>query len=151
MFSLSMFSLSEKRKHAVENYEDEGIQHRRPKRLRFARSSELNIVGLQSREDNIRTKSSGNRPPKVNAGISPLLRGNAMEVEEDVAANARINLPSREKSKNHQRLNNIHHLTPASVTISKNRLKNNCRLLCRLATPAKDNSRPTNPIAELTV
>jgi hypothetical protein len=47
-----------------------------------------------------------------------------MEVEEDVTANARINLP-RDKLKNRQRLNNIHHLTPASVTISKNRLKNN--------------------------
>ncbi len=68
MFSLSMFSLSEKRKHTVENYEDEGIQYRRPKRLRFAKSSELNIVGRQSREENIRSKSSGNRPPKVDAG-----------------------------------------------------------------------------------
>jgi hypothetical protein len=36
-----------------------------------------------------------------------------MEVEEDVAANVRINLP-RNKSKNRQRLNNIHHLTRAA-------------------------------------
>ena len=122
-FVFECLSLSEKRKRTFE-YEDEGILHRSPKRLRFAKSSELNIVGLQSREETIRKKNSGDRPPKVDAGISPLLRGNAMEVEEDVAANVRINLP-RNKSKNRQRLNNIHHLTPASVTISKNRLKNN--------------------------
>jgi hypothetical protein len=121
-FVFECLSLSEKRKRTFE-YEDEGIKHRSPKRLRFAKSSELNIVGLQSREETIRTKNSGNRPTKVDAGISPLLRGNAMEVEEDVTANVR-NLP-RNKSNNRQRLNNIHQLTPASVAISKNRLKNN--------------------------
>jgi hypothetical protein len=121
-FLFECLSLSEKRKRTFE-YEDEGILHRSPKRLRLAKSSELNIVGLQSREETIRTKNSGNRPTKVDSGISPLLRGNAMEVEEDVTANVR-NLP-RNKSNNRQRLNNIHQLTPASVAISKNRLKNN--------------------------
>ncbi|EFX66663.1 hypothetical protein DAPPUDRAFT_331799 [Daphnia pulex] len=93
-------SYSEKRKRTCE-YEDEDIRHRRPQRIRLAKtSSELNVVGLRNVGEKIRLERS-NKLPKMDEGVSPLLRGNGMEVDEDVEEIAR-NLP-RDKSNNRQR------------------------------------------------
>jgi hypothetical protein len=93
-------SLSEKRKRTLE-YKDEEIFHRRPKKLRLTEtSSELDVVGLQNVGEKIRPERS-NKLPKMDEGVSPLLTGNGMEVDEDVEEIGR-NLP-RDKSNNHHR------------------------------------------------
>ncbi|EFX60329.1 hypothetical protein DAPPUDRAFT_278030, partial [Daphnia pulex] len=100
LFQCLSLSDSEKRKRTCE-YEDEDIRHRRPQRIRLAKtSSELNVVGLRNVGEKIRLERS-NKLPKMDEGVSPLLRGNGMEVDEDVEEIAR-NLP-RDKSNNRQR------------------------------------------------
>ena len=97
-FLFGCLSLSEKGKRTFE-YEDEGMRFRRTKSLCLAKSSESKI-GLQNIRGKNRLERS-DRLPKVDVGVSPLLKGNGMEVYKDVEANAR-NLP-RDKSKKHQR------------------------------------------------
>ncbi|EFX83122.1 hypothetical protein DAPPUDRAFT_240483 [Daphnia pulex] len=99
-FLFECLSLSEKRKRTLE-YKDEIILHRRPKRLRLDKTSpELHVVGMQNIVEQIRPERS-NKRPKMDEGVSPLLRGNEMEVDEDVEEIGR-NLP-RDKSNNRQR------------------------------------------------
>jgi hypothetical protein len=98
-FLFECLSLSEKQKRTLE-YKDEIILHRRPKRLRLPKPYELNVVGLQNIGEKIRPERS-NKRPKMDEGVSPLLRGNEMEVDEDVEEIGR-NLP-RDKSNNRHR------------------------------------------------
>ncbi len=85
--------MSEKRKRTFE-YRDEGILHRRPKRLRLAKSFELIVVGLQNCGEKIRLERSDGLP-KMDEGVSPLLRGNGMEVDKDAVEIGRnLNLRS---------------------------------------------------------
>ncbi|EFX83126.1 hypothetical protein DAPPUDRAFT_240478 [Daphnia pulex] len=100
LFQCLSLSDSEKRKRTCE-YEDEDIRHRRPQRIRLVKtSSELNVVGLRNVGEKIRLKRS-NKLPKMDEGVSPLLKGNGMEVDEDVEEIGR-NLP-RDKTNNRQR------------------------------------------------
>ena len=99
LFQCLSLSDSEKRKRTCE-YEDEDIRHRRPKRIRLPKPSELNVVGLRNDGEKIRLKRS-NKLPKMDEGVSPLLKGNGMEVDEDVEEIGR-NLP-RDKTNNRQR------------------------------------------------
>ena len=100
LFQCLSLSDSEKRKRTCE-YEDEDIRHRKPQRICLDKtSSELNVVGLRNVGEKIRLKRS-NKLPKMDEGVSPLLKGNGMEVDEDVEEIGR-NLP-RDKSNNRQR------------------------------------------------
>ena len=100
LFQCLSLSDSEKRKRTCE-YEDEDIRHRKPQRIRLVKtSSELNVVGLRNVGEKIRLKRS-NKLPKMDEGVSPLLKGNGMEVDEDVEEIGR-NLP-RDKTNNRQR------------------------------------------------
>jgi hypothetical protein len=100
LFKCLSLSESEKRKRTCE-YEDEDIRHRKPQRIRLVKtSSELNVVGLRNVGEKIRLKRS-NKLPKMDEGVSPLLKGNGMEVDEDVEEIGR-NLP-RDKTNNRQR------------------------------------------------
>jgi hypothetical protein len=100
LFQCLSLSDSEKRKRTCE-YEDEDVRHRRPQRIRLVKTSaELNVVGLRNDGEKIRLKRS-NKLPKMDEGVSPLLKGNGMEVDEDVEEIGR-NLP-RDKTNNHQR------------------------------------------------
>jgi hypothetical protein len=63
-------------------------------------SSELDVVGLRNVGEKIRPERS-NKLPKMDEGVSPLLKGNGMEVDEDVEEIGR-NLP-RDKTNNRQR------------------------------------------------
>ena len=100
LFQCLSLSESEKRKRTCE-YEDEDIRHRKPQRIRLVKtSSELNVVGLRNVGEKIRLKRS-NKLPKMDEGVSPLLKGNGMEVDEDVEEIGR-NLP-RDKSNNRHR------------------------------------------------
>ena len=101
-FLLKCLSPSAKRKRTFE-YEDEGNIHRRPQRLRLAKSYELNGIGLQSIGEKIRLERSDGLQ-EMDAGVSPLLKvlkGNGMEVDEDVEVIGR-NLP-RDKTNNRHR------------------------------------------------
>jgi hypothetical protein len=101
-FLLKCLSLSAKRKRTFE-YENEGNIHRRPQRLRLAKSYELNGIGLQNIGEKIRLERSDGLP-EMDAGVSPLLKvlkGNGMEVDEDVEVIGR-NLP-RDKTNNRHR------------------------------------------------
>jgi hypothetical protein len=100
LFQCLSLSDSEKRKRTCE-YEDEDVRHRRPQRIRLVKTSaELNVVGLRNVGEKIRPERS-NKLPKMDEGVSPLLKGNGMEVDEDVEEIGR-NLP-RDKSNNRQR------------------------------------------------
>jgi hypothetical protein len=100
LFQCLSLSDSEKRKRTCE-YEDEDVRHRRPQRIRLVKTSaELNVVGLRNDGEKIRLKRS-NKLPKMDEGVSPLLKGNGMEVDEDVEEIGR-NLP-RDKTNNRQR------------------------------------------------
>jgi hypothetical protein len=100
LFQCLSLSESEKRKRTCE-YEDDDIRHRKPQRIRLDKiSSELNVVGLRNVGEKIRLKRS-NKLPKMDEGVSPLLKGNGMEVDEDVEEIGR-NLP-RDKTNNRQR------------------------------------------------
>ncbi len=101
-FLFECLSLSEKRKRTFE-YEDEGIGHRSPKRFSLSKTSESN-VGLQNIGEKIRLERSDGLPEmraEMGAGVSPLLKGNGMEVDKDVEEIGR-NLP-RDKTNNRQR------------------------------------------------
>ncbi|EFX83041.1 hypothetical protein DAPPUDRAFT_101017 [Daphnia pulex] len=98
-FLFECLSLSKKRKRTCE-YEDEGIRHRRPKRFSLTKTSESNVIGLQNIREKIRLERSDGLP-EMDAGVTPLLKGNEMEVDEDVEEIGR-NLP-RDKSNNRQR------------------------------------------------
>jgi hypothetical protein len=100
LFQCLSLSDSEKRKRTCE-YEDDDIRHRKPQRIRLVKTSaELNVVGLRNDGEKIRLKRS-NKLPKMDEGVSPLLKGNGMEVDEDVEEIGR-NLP-RDKTNNRQR------------------------------------------------
>ncbi|EFX83035.1 hypothetical protein DAPPUDRAFT_101005 [Daphnia pulex] len=97
-FLFGCLSLTEKRKRTFE-YEDEGIGHRRPKRICLTKSSELN-VGLQNIGEKIRLERP-NKRPKMDAGDSPLPRDTGMEVDKNVEEIAH-NLPRDEKNNRHR-------------------------------------------------
>ena len=111
-FLFACLSLSEKRKRTFE-YEDEGILHRRPKRLRLAKSYELNVFGLRNFEKKIRLERSDGLP-EMDAGVSPLLNGHGrMKVDEDVEVIGR-NLPRDKTNNRHRRTTHPepnHHLS----------------------------------------
>jgi hypothetical protein len=109
-FLFGCLSLSEKRKRTFE-YEDEGIGHRRPKRICLTKSYELN-VGLQNIGEKIHLERP-NKRQKMDAGDSPLPRDNGIEVDKNVEEIAH-NLPRDEKN-NHHRLTTHPEPNPVSV------------------------------------
>jgi hypothetical protein len=101
-FLFECLSLSEKRKRS--SYKDEDLFYNGPKRIRWITSLyELNAVGLQNRPigEKIRPEKS-KKLPKMDAGVSSLLKGNnGSKVYKDVEEFGR-NLP-RDKLNNRHR------------------------------------------------
>jgi hypothetical protein len=101
--------------------EEEGF-YNLPKRIRCIRSFYMiNVVGMQDYEKKIHLERSDGIP-KMDAGVSPLLKGKGMEVDENVEEIGR-NLPRVKSNNRHHRMT---HPEPTNQHLSvrnTNRLK----------------------------